>query len=185
MGRHGRRSGRVRGRIQADYIAVGRILAPHGVRGEVKVEIMTDYPERFFKHPTLYAGTGATPLKVKSARYFKSYVLLSFEGRPDRNSVEELRGEYLQIPMSEAAPLGDGEFYLFQAIGLEVVTDEGKRLGEVAEVIETGANAVFVVEGDEGEVLIPDTKEVVLGADLKEGVMTVHVIPGLIPDEKE
>jgi len=182
---HRRRSGKKpRGRIKPEYIAVGRVLAPHGIRGEVKVEIMTDYPERFFHRPTLYVGPEATPITVRSARYFKSYVLLSFEDRPDRNSVEDLRGRYLQIPMAEAMPLADGEFYLFQAIGLEVVTDEGKALGKVTDVIETGANAVFVVEGSGGEVLIPDTEEVVLGADLEKGVLKVHLIPGLVPEEE-
>jgi 16S rRNA processing protein RimM len=176
---------RPKGRIQPDYIAVGRILAPHGIRGEVKVEILTDYPERFFQHPTLYVGPAAVPVKVKSARYFKSYVLLSFENRPDRNAVEELRGLYLQIPISEAMPLEEGEFYLFQAIGLEVVTDEGDLLGTVTEVIETGANAVFVVKGEGREILIPDTKEVVLGADLEKGTLTVHLIPGLVPEQNE
>ncbi len=166
-------------RLSPKYVTVGRILAPHGIRGEVKVEIMTDFPERFTKRPLLYLGKEARPVQVDSARFFKRFVLLKLDGYPDRSSVEGLRGELLQVPVEETVPLEEGEYYLYQMLGLRVVTDEGRELGEITEVIETGANDVYVVRGESGEILLPDTDEVILDVDMEEGKVTVHLIPGL------
>ncbi len=172
------------GHAEPKYVTVGRILAPHGVRGEVKVEIMTDFPDRFMEHPRLYLGRSSTPVRVGSARFFKQFVLLKLEGYPDRNSVEGLRGELLQIPIGEAITLEEGEHYVYEMLGLEVITDDGRELGEITEVIETGANDVYVVRGPLGEVLLPDTDEVVLEVDLKGGKVEVHLLPGLMPEEQ-
>jgi len=121
-------------RLNPKYVTVGKILAPHGIRGEVKVEIMTEFPERFMKRPRLYLGKSAKPVQVDSARFFKRFVLLKLEGYPDRNSVEGLRGELLRIPVEETMPLEEGEYYLYQMLGLQVVTDDGRELGEITEV---------------------------------------------------
>ncbi len=171
-------------RLNPKYVTVGKILAPHGIRGEVKVEIMTDFPERFTKRPRLYLGRAARPVQVESARFFKRFVLLKLEGYPDRTSVESLRGELLQVPVEEAMPLDEGEYYLYQMLGLKVVTDEGRSLGEITEVIETGANDVYVVRGETGEILLPDIAEVILDVDMERGVVTVHLIPGLEGNER-
>ncbi len=171
-------------RINPKYVTVGRILAPHGVRGEVKVEIMTDFPDRFMERPRLYLSRSSTPVQVDSARFFKQFVLLKLEGYPDRNSVEGLRGELLQIPIEETAPLEEGEYYVYQMLGLEVVSDDGRELGEITEVIETGANDVYVVRGPLGEVLLPDTDEVILDVDPENGKVKVHLIAGLMPEEQ-
>ncbi len=90
-----------------------------------------------------------------------------------------LRGQLLQVEMSQAIPLEEGEYYLYQLEGLQVLSDQGKELGTIVEVIETGANNVFVVRGPDGELLLPDTEEVVLDIDFDKGKMTVHLLPGL------
>ncbi len=100
----------------------------------------------------------------------------------DRNSAEELRGHLVQVRSQEAAPLGPGEYYEHQILGLNVVTTGGEALGRVAEILETGANDVYVVHGPRGEILLPARKEVIQDINLEAGRMTVILLPGLLPD---
>ena len=97
-----------------------------------------------------------------------------------RDQADAFRGQLIQVPYEDAVPLEDGEFFLFELYGMSVVTDEGEQLGSLKEIIQTGANDVFVVQGERGEVLIPDTEEVVLNIDREQRQITVHLIPGLI-----
>jgi 16S rRNA processing protein RimM len=168
-------------------LAVGRVLRPHGLNGEVRVEILTDYPERFSLHETLYLGSiqeaegeGCTPYGLESYRFHKGAVLLKLEGIDERNAAETLRELLVWIPFAQAVPLEEGEQYEYQMVGLTVVTDEGQELGQVAEIIDTGAAAVYVVRGMRGEILLPDTSEVVLDVDVEAGRMVVHLIEGLV-----
>jgi 16S rRNA processing protein RimM len=161
------------------FLAVGRVLRPHGVRGEVRVEIHTDFPERFAVYETLYLGDQRTPYGLEGHRFHQGKALLKFVGVDDRNAAEELREQWVWIAIQDAAPLQEGEIYLHQMIHLRVVTVEGEDLGEVTEIIETGANPVYVVRGSGGEILIPDTDEVILDIDLDRQRVTVQLIEGL------
>ena len=175
------------------FLAVGRILRPHGLRGEVRVEIHTDYPERFalFEHVYLApARTNPGPSGLQSAasgtlygleshRFHSKWVLLKLAGIDDRTQAETLRGLWVWIAPEQAAPLDEGEVYLHDMLDLEVVTDEGEVLGQIQQIIETGANTVYVVRGLRGEILIPDTSEVILGVDLEAQQVTVHLLEGL------
>jgi 16S rRNA processing protein RimM len=162
-------------------LVIGRIERPHGVRGEVRVTPYTDLPERFTWLKQLFIGE-AEPrqVTVEAARLHGGLVLLKLEGYDNRDAVEPLRGELLQVPEEEGLPLEEGEYYLYQLIGLRVLADDGEELGELVEVIETGANYVFVVRGPRGEILLPDTKEVVREIDFSGGQMIVHLLPGLL-----
>lgn len=162
------------------FIAVGRVVRPHGVRGELRAELLTDYPERLTTHPVLYLGPDLQPYPVESVRFHKGAALLQLTGCTDRNAAEELRGQLIQIPMQEAIPLEEEEYYHFQMIGVEVFTEEGERLGRVAEVIDTKANDVYVVRGPRGELLIPAIEEVVQELDVEGRRMVVHILPGLL-----
>ncbi|MCP4423446.1 MAG: 16S rRNA processing protein RimM [Chloroflexi bacterium] len=163
------------------FLIIGRVRKPHGVRGEVRVEPHTDWPERFTWLESVYVGeTNPQPVAVESARFHKGLVLLKLAGYDGREAAGVLRGEWLQVPEEEAVPLAEGEYYLHQLYGLAVYTDEGEHLGELAQVIETGANHVFEVQGERGEILIPDTDEVVREIDFENGRMTVHLLPGLL-----
>lgn len=162
-------------------MVIGRIVKPHGVRGEVRVEIITDLPERFTWLETVYVGEeDPKEVGVESVRFHKNFVLVKLAGYDTRESAVELRAQMLLVPEDEGIPLEDGEYYLYQLVGLAVYTDEGEHLGEVVEVLETKANNVFIVDGPRGEVLLPDTDEVILDIDFEDGRIEVHLLPGLI-----
>lgn len=163
------------------FLVIGRVIKPHGVRGEVRVEVITDLPERFTWLETVYVGEDSPePVGVEAVRFHKSYALVKLEGYDTREKAAELRNQLLQVLEADAIPLEEGEYYLYQLVGLAVYTDEGEHLGELVDVIETKANNVFIVQGSRGEVLLPDTDEVILDIDFENGRMEVHLLPGLI-----
>jgi len=165
------------------FLVIGEITKPHGVRGEVRVLPHTDLPERFTWLETVYLGEhNPQPVAVEGARLHKGMVLLKLSGYDYRDQAETLRGQWLQIPESEAIPLEEGEFYLYQLEGLQVLTDDGRYLGTVAQIIETGANNVFVVRDGSQEYLIPQITDVVREINFDEGRIIIQPLPGLLPD---
>ncbi|MCS7287378.1 MAG: ribosome maturation factor RimM [Anaerolineae bacterium] len=162
------------------FVAIGKILEPWGDRGEVKVEILTDFPERFYLLERVYLGQTARPLRVKKVKIFKSHAVLQLEGCESRAEASALKGQILTVPLEELMPLAEGEYYEFEIIGLEVWTEEGLYLGRVKEIIYTGANDVYVVGGHEREVLIPALDDVIIRIDLEEGKMVVKLPEGLL-----
>jgi 16S rRNA processing protein RimM len=163
------------------YLAVGRIVRPWGVRGELKVKILTEDPARFERLETVYVGLRFVPYRLERARLHHGAVLLKLAGCDDRNAAEALRGLLVQIAMEDALPLEEGDYWFHQILGLEVWTSEGDLLGVVQEVLETGANDVYVVRGRGGrERLIPALKSVVLDIDLASGRMSVELPEGLM-----
>jgi len=173
------------------YLAIGRIIAPHGIRGEVKVEVLTDFPERFKPGAHVFLGAGtedpeARPAKIVAARPHKGGFLVKLDIVPDRNAAELVRNRYLLIPAADAMPLGEHENYLHDLIGLQVETTDGQHLGELREVLFTNANDVYVVRGPAGEVLLPAIRDVVLQVDLSTRRMVVALPEGLLdPAEPE
>jgi 16S rRNA processing protein RimM len=165
----------------ANYLAIGRITGAHGIRGEVKVEVLTDYPERFQAGARVLLGTEreAEPVEIETARPHQEAMLVKLGSVPDRNAAELLRGQLLLIPADEAMPLGENENYVHDLIGLVVETTEGRELGKLTEVLYTGANDVYVVAGPSGEILIPALREVILTVNLSEGRMVVSLPEGL------
>jgi 16S rRNA processing protein RimM len=171
------------------YLAVGRVLRPHGIRGELRVEITTDYPERLEQHTCFYLASPDSPeaarrYPVEKLRQHRGALLLKLGGCDDRNSADELRGMLVQIPLEKAVPLEEGEYYHFQLIGVRVETESGKWLGQVVEVLETGANDVYVLRGPRGEVLLPAVEEVIRELDLESKRMVVRPLPGMLEDER-
>ena len=165
------------------YLAIGRIVRAHGVRGEVSVAVLTDFPERFEQSAWLYIGNEfeADAYRLISHRWHKKNVLLSFAGITDRNQAQQLVGQFVQIPIEDAVSLPEGSYYLYQLIGLRVVTPDGKQLGVITEVIETGANDVYVVGNEEGrDLLLPAIPDVIKSIDLDQGTMIAELIDGLI-----
>lgn len=180
---HARQStqGSVDKATEPSFLVIGQISKPHGVKGEVRVIPHTDLPERFTWLKEVYLGEKNPRLmSVEYARLHQNLILLKLVGYDDRDTADTLRGSWLQVPESEAIPLAEGEYFLFQLIGLEVVTEAGESLGKLVEVMETGANNVFRVSGNRGEVLLPDIDEVILNIDFGDGRMTVHLLPGLL-----
>jgi len=160
------------------YLAIGRIVGPFGVHGEVKVQVHTDYPERFQQMARVYVGEEDNVQRVAllGARPHKGHLLLRLEGCPDRTAAERLRGQWLYIPIEEAMPLDEDEYYEYEVLGLRVETVTEEFLGHVQEVLFTGANEVFVVKGDGGELLIPVLQDVVLEID-RAGERVVVALP--------
>ncbi len=166
---------------EPSHLAVGRVLRPHGVHGELRVEILTDSPEHLSEVETLYVGKSRRPYHLDSVRLHQKIALLKLASCDDRNAADELRGEYLYVAAEDAVPLDVDEVYEYQVVGLTVVTDEGQLLGEVVEVFTApGANDVFVVHGPLGEILIPAIEEVVIGLELEARRLVVRLLPGLL-----
>lgn len=167
---------------ECNYIALGRILRPHGVRGEVVVEVLTDFPERLGELAQVHLGDAhqATATAVRSCRGNGDTLLMAFEGYLDRTAVEALRGQLVQVPLDEAAPLPEDTYYPYQLVGLDVVTTAGDDLGRLSDVLFTPANDVYVVTGPRGEVLLPAIRQVIKQIDLDAGRMVVELIPGLL-----
>ena len=165
------------------YLRVGVIASTHGLKGEVKVFPTTDDPKRFssLKQVLLDTGKEYRPLEVTGVKYFKNQVILKFREFQDINEVECYRGRDLLVSREEAVPLDENENFIVDLIGMEVWTDEGERLGTLTDVLQTGANDVYVVEtGEKKEILLPAIPSCILSVDLEEARMTVHVLEGLL-----
>ncbi len=162
------------------FLAIGRVTRPHGIRGEVRMELFTDYPEHVADVPAVYVGSQRRRHEVKRARLHKGRLLLHLKGYDDRDAAEALRGQLVEVAIEDAVPLEVDEYYEFQLVGLRVTTEDGRELGELVEILDTlGANDVYVVHGLYGEVLLPAIEDVVREVDLDEGRMVVHLLPGL------
>ena len=165
---------------QPEYLTIGRIAAPRGLRGEVKVEILTDFPDRFSLLDRVYLGPGHVPYQLEGFRRDKQWALLKFRGHDTRESVENLRSLLVDIPASQAMPLGPDEHYEYQIVGLQVWTEDEQLLGRVDEILFTGGNDVYVVKGAGKEILIPVINDVVLDIDLEAGRILVRLMEGLL-----
>ena len=169
------------------WIAVGEIVGAFGIRGEIKVFPLTDFPERFAQTPTLYLGDGRIPYAVQRARQHQRVVLLKLEGVDEMTTAERLRGVTLWIPEAERMPLSADQFYLSDVVGLRVEHINGQPLGEVVDFITGGGNDLFVVRATSGgrEVMLPAVREFIRELDIPGGVLRVDPIPGLFDDRAE
>lgn len=166
-----------------DFLQVGVITATHGIRGEVKVFPTTDDPERFLDLETVYLDTGREKklLTISSVKFFKQFVILKFKEFDNINDVEPFRKKSLLVTRDQAVPLEEDEYFIADLIGLRVITDEDKGLGELTDVLETGANDVYQVTDENGkEILLPAIKDCILSVDLEKGEMKVHILEGLL-----
>jgi 16S rRNA processing protein RimM len=164
------------------FLLVGILRRPHGVKGEILMTVMTDFPERIQPGVTFYMGEEHTPVTIASSRHHNKGLIIRFEGFSSRNDVEHIRNQNLFVPVEDRHPLPEGEYYFHELIGLQVITDEGKTLGVITEMIETGANNVYVVHREYGQdILLPAIDEVILEIDIANKIMRVHILEGLLP----
>ncbi len=164
-------------------LRVGVISSTHGVRGEVKVFPTTDDPKRFKKLKTVMLDTGREKLtlNIEQVKFFKNMVILKFKEFNDINEIEKYKGKDLLINRDQAVKLAPNENFIVDLIGLKVVTDEGVEFGTLKDVMETGANDVYIIDGNDGkEYLFPAIKQCILNIDLEDGVITVHILDGLL-----
>lgn len=165
------------------YLRVGVIASTHGLKGEVKVFPTTDDPQRFLELKKVLLDTGHEyrPLEVAGVKFFKNQVILKFREFQDINEVEQYKGKDLLVTRDQAVPLMENENFITDLIGMEVYTDEDKRLGILTDVLQTGANDVYAVKTDEGkEVLLPAIPSCILKVNVEEARMTVHILEGLL-----
>jgi 16S rRNA processing protein RimM len=177
---HSGSSGKQRPELR--YLAIGKVVRAHGLRGELSMAILTEFPERFKTTEWVYLGNEyeATAYRLQSYRWHQDNILLTLAGVTDRTQAEALRGQFVQVPLAEATPLPAGSYYLYQLIGLQVKTVTGEILGTITNVLETGANDVYIVKHNDQELLLPAIPDVVKHVDLTEQVMIVHVLDGLL-----
>ena len=168
--------------MSSGHVAVGRVVAPHGLRGEIRVEPLTAQSEHFAAGRTLWIEE--TAHEVEASRRQRGFVLLRLSGVASIEAAEALRGSLLSLPESELAPLPEGEYYAYQIIGLEVYDGDGARLGKVVGLFPTGSNDVYVVDGPRGELLLPAIDDVILEVDVPGGKMVVSLMDGLLPERR-
>jgi 16S rRNA processing protein RimM len=171
-----------------DFVPIGRVIRPHGVRGRIKLEYFGEDACRFppareifieVKTGSLqtYEILGTTPQPPR--------LILHLKGIERREEVEPLVGKEVFIKREVLPDLGEGEYYWMDLLGMSVETQEGKRIGRVKEIFSTGANDVYVVEGKRGEIFLPATGEVIQDIDPEKGVMKVNRKEGLWEEEDE
>lgn len=166
-----------------DLLQVGIITSTHGVRGEVKVYPTTDDPRRFrrLKEVVLDTGKEKMNLEIEGVKFFKQFVILKFKGLDNINDIEKYRQKSLYVTRKNAVRLQRDEYFIADLIGLKVQDEDGKELGTVKDVIETGANDVYEVEIADGKsLLLPAIKQCILNVDVENGTMQVHVLEGLL-----
>lgn len=166
-----------------DLLQVGIISSMHGIKGEVKVFPTTDDPNRFKKLKSVLLDTGreTLDLQVEQVKFFKQFVILKFKEFDSINEVEKYKGKGLFVTRENAVKLKPNEYFIADMIGMEVFTDEGRKFGILTDVLETGANDVYVVETEEHkEVLLPAIKECILNVDIAGRKMEIHLMEGLV-----
>ena len=166
-----------------EILQVGVISSTHGVRGEVKVFPTTDDVKRFkrLKEVILDNGKEQMNLEIEGVKFFKQFAILKFKGFDNINDIEKYKGKSLFVTRENAVKLRKDEYFIADLIGLQVFDEEDKKIGELKDVIETGANDVYVITLSDGkELLLPAIKQCVLSVDVEGGTMKVHILEGLL-----
>ena len=158
-------------------VVIGKISAPHGVRGEVRIVPLTDFPERFENLKTVFLEDDSK-MELESVKLSNKFIIAKFKNINSRNDIEIFNGKLLMLNRSDIPSLPEGEYYNFDIIGLEVIDDKGSKLGKITEVLKTGSNDVYVVEGKK-QILVPALKKVVKEINLVDGFMKVELLEEL------
>lgn len=158
-------------------LVVGTIGGPHGVRGELKLHLLTDHPEHLATIRTVYLGNSDSPVTLENIRFTNDGALIKLAGTDTPEDGRKLGGLAVRIAGADAKPLEPGEYFLFQLIGLTVVDESGKTIGEVTDLMETGAHDVLVIQPAAGgdDILVPNHPEYVVATDPEAGRMTVRL----------
>ena len=163
------------------FVIIGKFRRPHGIRGEIRMTVLTDFPDLISPGKTIFTGDQHKAYTINSIRWHGADMLVSLKELPDRTAVEIFRNIMVYMKSKDMPELPEGEFYTHQLVGLEVITDQGENLGRLKEIIITGANDVYLVESSTGkEVLLPAIDDVVLDINYEDSIMLVHIISGLL-----
>ena len=165
-----------------NYFVVGNIVNTQGIKGEVRLMPAVDDVERFKLLDRIFVDRkgSITEYEIENVRFHKQFVLLKLKGIDDMTSAEKLKGTVAKITEDMALPCEEDEYYIRDLYDMEVVTDEGEKLGSISDIIFTGANDVYAVKSDDGkEILIPAIKDCILNVDVENKIMTVKLLEGL------
>ncbi len=163
------------------FVIIGKFRRPHGIRGEIVMTVLTDFPDLVKPGQRIFAGEQHQPYVISSIRWHGADMLISLVELPDRTAVEIFRNIMVYMKADDVPELPEGDFYIHQLVGMEVITDQGLTLGRLKEIIVTGANDVYLIEPAEGKnILIPAIDQVVLEINQEERKVLVHIIPGLL-----
>lgn len=164
-------------------ITIGKAVKPWGLKGEMKIEPLTDFPRRFEKlsrvHLVSQSGKELT-CEVKSVRYSGDVPFILFAGYDTPEKAKSLNGWYIKVPEEETEPLPEGTYYWFELMGMEVFSESGEKLGTIVDIFETGSNDIYVLKQGRKEIYIPATQEVIKQVDRKSKRMIVHLMDGLM-----
>lgn len=165
-----------------DLLRVGSIIKTHGIRGEVKVYPLTDDVNRFksLKEVILEPDNDNITLEIEGVKFQKNIVILKFKGYDNINDIEMHVKKGIYVTRDNAVELEEDEYFIADLIGLKVVTDDGKDFGVIKDVLQTGANDVYIIEHEGKEVLVPAIKQCILDVSISENRMTIHLLEGLI-----
>ena len=166
-----------------EFVIIGQIIKPHGVKGAVKVLSLSDDPQRFSSLKQVFLGdeeSQGEPLDIEKVQFQNGNVILTLASCKSREQAEQLRRQYVKIPSSEIIPLPDGAHYYYELVGLEMVAANGDVIGVVEDVVTYPANDVFVVTNNEREYLIPDIPDVIKKIDIDAGKIVINPMQGLL-----
>lgn len=166
------------------FLAVGRLRRNHGVHGDLILEVLTDFPERLKPGTRVFLGPEHRPFRLARRRQHAQGLLVAFDGITNPEQAAQLRNQLVFVRADDRPPLEEGEYYHHQLLGLQVVTEEGAILGQLREILETGANDVYVVQSPQGaDILLPAIGDVILDIDLPAGRIFVRPLPGLLSED--
>jgi len=163
---------------EPEYVTIGQILAPWGIKGKLKVKVVTDFPQRFAPSSKIYINH--QPMTIDTAEWRKGKAIIKLSSIDSIEEAQRLRGQPIEIHHSQLQPLPEGQYYHFQLIGLEVETTQGELLGNITEILTAESNDIYVVSGDRGEILIPAIDDVVKSIDRNKGRIVIEPIAGLL-----
>lgn len=168
---------------EPEYLVVGRLRRPHGLHGEMVMEIQTDFPERLKSGIEVYVGEDHRPIMIVGTRFHNEGLLVKFEGLDTPEDVGRYRNQFVYVSTADRPPLPEGQYYHHELVGFDVVDEDEKRIGALAEIFQTGANDVYVVtQPDGGEVLLPVIPSVILEIQADRRRIVVRLIPGLLDE---
>ncbi len=164
-------------------ITIGKVVKPYGVNGEMRIEPMTDFPDRFKGLDRVYLVSPSgkeVACEVRSVRNAGSTPFIQLVGYDSPEKAKSVNGWLIKVPEEEAVPLPEGMYYWFELIGMEVISESGEKLGTIVDVFATGSNDVYVVKKGRKETYVPATKQIVKQVDRKAKRMVIHLMDGLM-----
>ncbi len=163
---------------EPEFITIGEIIAPWGIKGKLKVKVVTDFPQRFTPSSKIYINR--QPMTINSTEWHKGKAIIKLNTIDSIEDAQRLQGQPIEIHHSQVYPLPEGQYYHFQLIGLEVWTTQGELLGTITEILTTASNDNYVVHGAKGEILLPAIEDVIKSIDLDKGCVVIEPIEGLL-----